>query len=85
MVQIDTQTGAIVDAKPLNVGTHSRSLAIAWWGGFFYIFTGLSRNTEVTRYDPKTGQTQTVAEIDQTIVGAGVSTCAPDRPEDPQG
>jgi hypothetical protein len=79
LVEIDTQTAAIVQATPLNVGTHSRSLAIAWWGGFFYVFTSYPRGTEVTRYDPDTRASQVVAEIDQTIVGAGVSTCAPDR------
>ncbi|MBW2457263.1 MAG: hypothetical protein JRI68_22335 [Deltaproteobacteria bacterium] len=79
LVQIDTRTGTIVDARPLNVGTASRSLAVSWWGGFFYIFTGYPGGSEATRYDPETGQTQVVAELDQTIVGAGVSTCAPDR------
>ncbi len=79
LVEIDTNTAAIVDARPLNVGTDSRSLAIAWWGGFFYVFTSTPRGTEVTRYDPEKRSAQVVAEIKQTIVGAGVSTCAPGR------
>jgi len=79
LVQIDTTTGRIVEATQLDVGTNSRSLAISWWGGFFYIFTGYPGGSEVTRYDPETGKSEQVAELDQTIVGAGVSTCAPGR------
>ena len=78
LVAIDTASAEIVRSTRLLVGTRSHSLAIAWWGGNFYIFTAMPGGTEVTRYDPKSESATVVATIDQTIVGAGVSTCAPD-------
>ena len=33
----------------------------------------------MTRYDPETTQTQDVGTIIGGVVGAGVSTCAPDQ------
>lgn len=78
LVKIDTRTANIVDATPLDVGTDARNLAIAWWGGSFYIFTGhWGTGTEVNRYDPESRRTSVVATTPETIVGAGVSTCAP--------
>jgi hypothetical protein len=79
LVAIDTDNASIVKATPLPVGTQSNSLAVSWWGGDFYIFTAMRLGTQVTRYDPEAGATAVVATIDQTIVGAGVSTCAPGR------
>ncbi len=66
-------------SKTWWVGTHSSSLAVAWFNGYFFIFTSIRGGTEVSRYDPKGKDLKVVATINQTIVGAGVSTCAPDR------
>jgi hypothetical protein len=77
LVEIDTDSAKIVDMTALRVGTNSAALAIAGWGGSFYIFTSIPGGTQVTRHDPKTMKTKVVTTIDETIVGAGVSTCAP--------
>ncbi len=51
--------------------------AFAHWGGFLYMFVTDGSN-KILRLDPETGQTETLQENgDYTIVGAGVSTCAP--------
>jgi hypothetical protein len=79
LVKIDTENGDILESTPLNIGTNSSSLALAWFNGYFFIFTSTRGGTEVSRYDPKEKKLEVVASINQTIVGAGVSTCAPDR------
>jgi hypothetical protein len=78
LVQINTSTAAIEDSLPVTVGNSSSALAVAWWGGSFYIFTNNgSGGTAVTRFDPDTQATFVVANTALTVVGAGVSTCAP--------
>jgi hypothetical protein len=56
--------------------------AFGYWGGDFYTFTapaGQGTPTTVQRFRPSDGSVTTVANIPQTIVGAGVSTCAPQQ------
>jgi hypothetical protein len=78
LVEIDEETAEIVNSTPLSAGQGgSSSLAIAWWGGSFYIFTSFPGGTEVNRYDPSTGQITQVTTHPSSFVGAGVSTCAP--------
>lgn len=78
LVEIDTATAQIVSSIPVNVGMNSSALAVAWWGGAFYIFTTPgSGGSEVNRFDPVSMTSTLVATFPLTIVGAGVSTCAP--------
>jgi hypothetical protein len=52
--------------------------AFAFWGGDFYTFTAPSGNTLVQRYRPSDGSVVTVSSLaGRQVVGAGVSTCAP--------
>lgn len=78
LVEIDTDTAEIVDAAYVNVASGSGSLAVAWWGGDFYVFYGQNGATSVNRYDPETQETTVVATLGDPVVGAGVSTCAPE-------
>jgi hypothetical protein len=79
LVQIDTDTADIVESTLLpGVGSSNSALAIAWWGGRFYIFTTGGAGTIVSRYDPATTELIEVAQLGDTVVGAGVSTCAPE-------
>jgi hypothetical protein len=80
LVGIDTATADITDTQPLPVGMGASSLAVAWWGGFYYIFTGEGAGSTVSRFDPVSQQTQVVTTTGLDIVGAGVSTCAPGAP-----
>lgn len=55
--------------------------AFAQFAGDFYMFTtpdGVP-TTMATKFDPVTGQTSVVQTFPNVIVGAGVSTCAPDQ------
>lgn len=79
LVEIDKDTAELKTMVPLPIGTRSSALAVAWWGGDFYIFTTFPGGTQVTRYDPDKGSSKVVATLDDVVVGAGVATCAPDR------
>ncbi len=78
IAEIDPATAKIIAVNQLKVGSPNDAFAYAFWGGFFWIFTGPGGNTNVTRYDPGTFAETTVTTLSgRTIVGAGVSTCAP--------
>jgi hypothetical protein len=76
LAQIDRTTAAVKGLNKLPVGSQSDAFAFAYWGGLFWIFTG-SSTTTVSTYDLGTQQTKTVTTAPALIVGAGVSTCAP--------
>jgi len=78
VVQIDTSNAHIVAADPLKVGDPSNGFAFAFWGGYFWIFTTPGGTSTVTRYDPLTKTETTMTTYAGSIVGAGVSTCAPE-------
>jgi hypothetical protein len=75
--QIDTATAQITSSHQLLVGAGAQAFAFAFWGGDFWIFTSGAGNSTITEYDP-VAQTETnVGTAPLQIVGAGVSTCAP--------
>jgi hypothetical protein len=77
LAQIDPVTAKIVGEDPLKTGGPQEALAFAFWGGTFWIFTSPNNTTTVTEYDP-IAKTETVrTTLGAQIVGAGVSTCAP--------
>lgn len=57
--------------------TQASGYAFAIWGGDFYLFTAPFDGTIVTRFRASDGSIVQVATSPQVIVGAGVSTCAP--------
>jgi len=83
IVQINPATAAVVANTPLPTVTQGDAWAFAFWGGDFYTFTAplqapwLGVETRVQRFSPSTGEIVDVLTIEDTIVGAGVSTCAP--------
>jgi hypothetical protein len=82
IIEIDRTTGRVLADSPLQVGDPSDAYAFAFWGGVFWVFTAAPVGTTggpttVTRFDPSTGSESNVATLPSTIVGAGVSTCAP--------
>ncbi len=79
--QVDRTTAAVVAQAVLPGVAQGAGWAFAFWGGDFYTFTAPDQvDTVVTRYRPSDGSIATVATTPgQTIVGAGVSTCAPQR------
>lgn len=79
--QLDKTTGAQTTTFP---ATALQGLPMAWafgfWGGDFWIFLrrDTDASTHVWRMNAQTGAvTDAVPDTGKTIVGAGVSTCAP--------
>ncbi len=75
--EIDKTNAKNIAQNVLKTGSASSAFAFAFWGGDFWLFTAPGGATTITRYRPG-DQTETVmGSLPQTIVGAGVSTCAP--------
>lgn len=84
VAQLDKVTGADGTVYPLDAlsGTPS-AWAFAFWGGNFYVFLqkASDSSTSVYKVDGTTGVlTTALSDTGKTIVGAGVSTCAPIGP-----
>lgn len=76
VIRIDKETAEILEETLLPVGQSSSALAFARWEGDFYIFTSPGGPTTVTKYSPSDGNVAVVATLNETVVGAGVSTCS---------
>ncbi len=78
--QIDRATGQLLSMSNLPGVDISSGWAFAFWGGDFYTFTAPGPDTIVQRFRPSDG---TVVQVATTpgliVVGAGVSTCAPQK------
>jgi len=79
IVQIDKTTAQVTNSSPLPGLSQGNGWAFAFWGGDFYTFTAPGGSTVVNRFDPNDGSVVQVAETTDEIVGAGVSTCAPQQ------
>ena len=75
--QIDKTTGHVTMSTNLPAINIAGGWAFAFWGGDFYTFTAPGGSTVVQRYRPSDGSVVTVASLSGVVVGAGVSTCAP--------
>jgi hypothetical protein len=83
LAEIDKSSAATASPIPLGNVMTSSAYAFSFWGGDFWFYTsnGLG-NSKVTRYKYATDKSFSVVVQDtgMTIVGAGVSTCAPVTP-----
>jgi hypothetical protein len=81
IAQLDKATGGAIRTFPLNqLAGEPTAWAFAFHGGSFYIFLAKDLETFTTVYqvDAATGQVMDSRPSgNRTIVGAGVSTCAP--------
>jgi hypothetical protein len=77
IAQVDPASATIVAQDDLQVNAAGGAWAFAYWGGDFWIFTSVSGPSTVTRYTPSTRTEVTATTAPAQIVGAGVSTCAP--------
>ncbi|HEX4511967.1 MAG TPA: hypothetical protein VH054_00480 [Polyangiaceae bacterium] len=76
IAEIDKTTGSVIGQDPLPDVHRGSGWAFAYWGDGFYIFTDPGpQNT--WHYDTTTKQATIVAHYTTAVVGAGVSTCAP--------
>jgi hypothetical protein len=79
VIQIDPTDAHVLAQNKLAVGQPNDGFAFAYWGGVFWIFTTPGGTSTVTRWDPNTQSESNVATYPGSIVGAGVSTCAPEN------
>jgi hypothetical protein len=79
--QIERSTGKLVGTKWKLAGDEGEGVhayAFAHWGGVFYVFTTIGENSAVHAIHMDNGRQELVKDhLPYTIVGAGVSTCAP--------
>ncbi len=84
--QIDKTNGRLLGQTVLSGVAQGCAWAFAFWGGDFYEFVappGAAQTcgglvlSVVWRYRPSDGTQMEIAKFGETIVGAGVSTCAP--------
>jgi hypothetical protein len=88
VAQVDKSSGATSAPIALPGVETPYSWAFSFWGGDLYLYTAPdptqqpSRTTDVTHYQPSNGMLDTayMTDIGFTIIGAGVSTCAPAVP-----
>lgn len=81
--RIDISTGLLHDVVGLPDSVIGGASAVAYWGGSFYVFASDGSAGDVFRV---TGSTTTHhTSFPFSIVGAGVSTCAPDQQPDDEG
>lgn len=83
VAEINSATGAIVQAKSFPTVQTPTAWAFSFWGGAFYLYTAdpvsnPGEQTTVTKIVWPNGPVETyMQDIGFVIVGAGVSTCAP--------
>ncbi len=83
IIQIDPNDAHVIAENDLRVGNPNDGFAFAYWGGAFWVFTTSQFQTfsTVTRWTPGRGSMgpteENVTTYPDSIVGAGVSTCAP--------
>jgi len=75
--EIDTDTATVIAEKRLDTVDQGTGWAFAFWGGDFYMFHAPNGNPVVTRYRPADDSVTQITTLPTVIVGAGVSTCAP--------
>ena len=82
VAEIDKSNAHIISKAPQPTVKIGSGWAFAFWGGDFWLFTAPNFSSQITRYQPATSTTSVVVPDvgGFTIVGAGVSTCAPIKP-----
>jgi hypothetical protein len=78
--ELDKQTARVIAETPMPTVDQANHWAFGFWGGDFYMFTGVQgAGTTVTRLRPSDNTVAVVGNMPEDIVGAGVSTCAPEQ------
>ena len=79
LARVNKTTAVMTELEQVPIGANIGSWHFAWWGGEFYFFTAQSgaSTTTIRRYNPVTKVLQNVGVVNEAVVGAGVSTCAP--------
>ncbi len=77
IVELEPKTSKIIASKAIgSIG--DRAWAIAHYWGSFYVFSATYGNSQVLKFTWNTGVEEEIsADVGFTVVGAGVSSCAP--------
>lgn len=76
--ELDRTSAKLLGKKPVPGLTVGIAFAFAHWGGDFWLFTSnLPGSTTITQFAYDTGTATVKGKVPFTVVGAGVSTCAP--------
>jgi hypothetical protein len=78
ILHLDKTSGSTIDQFDIPDMTVGSGWAFGFWGGDFWLFTAPTGTTQVTHFVPATGASSIVATLNDEVVGAGVSTCAPE-------
>lgn len=76
LARIDSASAQIIESHALSAGNGDTSMAVAFWVGAFYVFTGNDGLTTVTRFEPGSQISSVVATTAGHVVGAAVAPCA---------
>jgi hypothetical protein len=77
--EIDKRNARVLAETPLPKVALGNAWAFGVWGGDFYTFTSADVISTIHRYRPADGSIVDLGTAPIRVVGAGVSTCAPDR------
>ena len=79
VTEVDPGSGTELATTPLPTVNQGSGWAFAFWGGDFYLFTAPGAQSTITRFRPSDGSVTVLTQLapGTIIVGAGVSTCAP--------
>ena len=77
--EVDTATGRVIGERRFDTVDQGSGWAFAYWGGAFYMFHAPGGTTRITRWRPSDDSVTQVGTSTRRIVGAGVSTCAPQQ------
>jgi hypothetical protein len=78
LAEIEKETAKVLSDETIDFPASIGAWAFAFWGGDFYFFISTQGGfSDVFRYHPEDKSFTQVTSLDRTIVGAGVSTCAP--------
>lgn len=75
--EVDPRTARVLGENRLGTVNQGSGWAFAFWGGDFYLFTSPGAGSRVTRFRPADNSVTELTTLPTMIVGAGVSTCAP--------
>lgn len=76
LVRVHSATAELLQSQSLPTGTAKDAMAVAFWVGAFYVFTGSAGLTTVTRFEPGNATSSVVATAEGHVVGAAVAPCA---------
>ena len=79
VAQVDKSNAHVVAQTELPGIDLGQAWAFAFWGGDFWLFTAPGSETQVTQYHLRDGRSEVVGTLPALVVGAGVSTCAPQQ------